>query len=74
MLFLGSAFLTAISGAGTAETSNIDMLARCRSIVDQAAQLRCYQDYIAWAPGRGIPHRRRWNLAFGADAESAWWP
>jgi hypothetical protein len=43
-LLLGVAFLIVTSGPGTAETSNTDALARCRSIVDQTAQLRCYQD------------------------------
>jgi hypothetical protein len=41
---------------GIAETSSIDALARCRSIVDQAAQLRCYQDVTSREAQRAGPH------------------
>jgi hypothetical protein len=62
---LGAAFLTVASGAGTAETSNIDALARCRSIVDQTAQLRCYQDMTSrelQRPDSGTAGPGTWRL------------
>jgi hypothetical protein len=48
-------FFTINPRLGIAETSSIDALARCRSIVDQIAQLRCYQDVTSREAQRAEP-------------------